>query len=139
LKQSAAIDIVHVPYRGSAQALTDLMAGQVQLYFDNLRNLQSYAQSGKLKLLAVTSDTRAPEIPDVPTMKEAGWPQLSALYWNGILAPAHTPGPLVERLNSAVNQTLRQPETAEHIRSLGMDPQGGSPADFSRLIESELA
>lgn len=139
LKQIAGIDIVHVPYKGSAPAIIDLLSGQVQMYFDNLRNLQSYARSGKLKLLAVTSVTRDRDMPDVPTMNEVGLPQLSALYWNGILVPANTPAPIVARLNVAVNDALHAPDTVRYIRSLGMEPRGGSPATFANFIKTELA
>ena len=91
LKQAGGIDIVHVPYRGSAPAIIDLVAGQVHMYFDNLRNLQPFFKTGKLRALAVTTETRAAEMSELPTMIESGLAGFSGFYWNGVLAPARTP------------------------------------------------
>jgi tripartite-type tricarboxylate transporter receptor subunit TctC len=137
LKQRTGIDIVHIPYRGSAPAIVDLVAGQVQLYFDNVRNLKPFIQSGKLRALGVTSDSRTSELPDVPTMKEAGVEGIAGFYWNGVLAPAATPASIIEKLNAVINDGLRTSAVKESLAKLGMDPIIGSPQDFTKLIADE--
>ena len=94
------LDIVHVPYRGSAPAITDLLAGQMQIYFDNFANVLQHVESGKLRAIAVTGDARSPQLPDVATMHESGFGDIAATYWNGLLAPAGTPAAIVARLNA---------------------------------------
>src|SRR5215467_13684592 len=104
LKQRTGIDIVHVPYRGATPAIVDLVAGQVQMLFDNLRNVQSFIQAGKLRTLLVTASGRSRETPDLPTMAEAGidgW--FDGYYWNGVLTPAGTPAPIIDKLNVIIN------------------------------------
>ena len=137
LKQRTDVDIIHIPYRGSAPAIVDLVAGQVQLYFDNVRNLKPFIQSGKLRALGVTSDSRTSELPDVPTMKEAGVDGIVGFYWNGVLAPAATPAPIIEKLNAVINDGLRTSAVKENLAKLGMDPIIGSPQDFTKLIADE--
>jgi tripartite-type tricarboxylate transporter receptor subunit TctC len=139
LKQRTGIDIVHVPYRGSAPAIVDLVAGQVQLYFDNIRNLKPLILDGRVRGLAVTSDVRNPQLPDLPTMKEAGIDKFVGFYWNGVLAPAGTPAAIVERLNAVINDGLRTPEMQASLVRLGMTPKMGSQKDFADLIATEHA
>ena len=109
-KSMTGLDIVHVPYRGSAPSITDLLAGQMQMYFDNFANVLQHVESGKLRALAVTGEARSPQLPDVPTMDESGFGGIAATYWNGMLAPAGTPPAIVARLNAAVNEALAAPE-----------------------------
>jgi tripartite-type tricarboxylate transporter receptor subunit TctC len=137
LKQKTGIEIVHIPYRGATPAIVDLVAGQVQMFIDNVRNVQSFVQAGKLRALAVTSDKRSPEFPDLPTMAEAGVEGVVGFYWNGVLAPAGVPTPIVERLNAVINDGLRTRETQATIARLGMESRIGSPADFAALIARE--
>jgi tripartite-type tricarboxylate transporter receptor subunit TctC len=137
IKQRTGIDIVHVPYRGATPAIADLLAGQVQMFIDNLRNVQSFIQAGKLRALAVTSEKRHPDLPDLPTMAEAGVPGVAGFYWNGVLAPAGTPQPIIEKLNTVINQGLRSREGQVSITRLGMEPRLGSPQDFAVLIARE--
>ena len=140
LKQRTGIDIVHVPYRGATPAIVDLVAGQVQMLFDNLRNVQSFIQAGKLRPLAVTSGARSRETPDLPTMAEAGidgW--FDGYYWNGVLTPAGTPAPIIDKLNVIINDGLRGREMPAALARLGMEPKGGSPQDFAAHIAAELA
>jgi tripartite-type tricarboxylate transporter receptor subunit TctC len=137
LKQRTGIEIVHVPYRGATPAIADLLAGQVQLFLDNVRNVQSFIQAGKLRALAVTSERRFPDMPDLPTMAEAGVPGVVGFYWNGVLAPAGTPQPIIEKLNMVINQGLRSREGLANITRLGMEPRLGSPQDFAKLIAQE--
>jgi tripartite-type tricarboxylate transporter receptor subunit TctC len=137
LKQRTGIQIVHIPYRGSAPAIVDLVSGQVQMYFDNVRNLKPFIQSGKLRALAVTSETRTPELPDVPTMGEAGIKDFVGFYWNGVLAPAGTPAVIVERLNTIISDAVRSKAVQDNLAKLGMEPITGSPKDFADLIAAE--
>ena len=137
LKQKTGIEIVHIPYRGATPAIVDLVAGQVQMFIDNVRNVQSFVQAGKLRALAVTSDKRSPDLPDLPTMAEAGVEGIVGFYWNGVLAPAGVPAPIVEKLNAVINEGLRTRETQATIARLGMEPRIGSPQDFAALIARE--
>ena len=137
LKLRTGIEIVHVPYRGATPAIADLLAGQVQVFIDNVRNVQSFIQAGRLRALAVTSEKRYPEMPDLPTMAEAGAAGVVGFYWNGVLAPTGTPAPIIERLNAVINQCLRSREGQASITRLGMEPRLGSPQDFAALIAQE--
>src|SRR5262245_53449642 len=137
-KQRTLIDILHVPYRGSAPAITDLLAGQVQMFIDNPRNLMQFIAAGQLRPLAVTSAARLPELPHVPTMPESGYPEFLATYWNGVLAPGGTPGPIVEKLNAAIASVLRTSEVEASVLKLGMTPRIASPQQFGDLIAAEF-
>jgi tripartite-type tricarboxylate transporter receptor subunit TctC len=107
------------------------------MFIDNVRNVQSFVQAGKLRALAVTSDKRSPEFPDLPTMAEAGVEGVVGFYWNGVLAPAGVPAPIVEKLNAVINNGLRMRETQAAIARLGMELRIGSPQDFAALIARE--
>ncbi len=137
-KSLTGIDIVHVPYRGSAPAITDLLAGQMQLYFDNFANVLQHVESGKLKAIAVTGDARAAKLPDVPTMAQSGYAGIAATYWNGLLAPAGTPAAIVARLNAAVKQAVATPEVSAALRKLGSDPKTGTAQEFAAFIAAEV-
>jgi tripartite-type tricarboxylate transporter receptor subunit TctC len=137
-KSMTGLDIVHVPYRGSAPAITDLLAGQMQIYFDNFANVLQHVDSGKLRAIAVTGDARVPQLPDVPTMTESGFAAIAATYWNGLLAPAGTPAPIVARLNAAVNQALAVAEVRSALTKLGSDPKSGTPQEFAAFIAEEV-
>jgi tripartite-type tricarboxylate transporter receptor subunit TctC len=138
LKQRTGIEMIHVPYRGSGAAITDLLAGQVQMYIDNTRNILVFVQAGKLRALAVTSETRAPELPALPTMPESGYPEFLATYWNGVLAPAATPRAIVDQLSAVINASLETPEMRASVTKLGMTPKIASPQEFAALIGAEL-
>ena len=133
------VDITHVPYKGSAPALTDLMGGQVQIMFDNLPSSLAFIKAGKLKALAVTSATRATALPDVPTMVEAGVPGFEASSWFGMLAPAGTPREIVNKVNADVNKWLSSPEAKEKLAQQGAIAAGGTPEDFANHIAAETA
>ena len=137
LKQRTGIQIVHIPYRGATPAIADLVAGQVQMFFDNIRNLRPFIEAGKLRALAVTSETRHRDLKDVPTMAEAGIKDFVGFYWNGVLAPAGTPKPIVDKLNEVINAGLRKADMREKLARLGMAPRIGSPQDFAKLIATE--
>ncbi len=138
-KTMAGIQMTHVPYKGSAPALQDLVGGQVQLMFDNLPSSLALIKAGKLKALAVTSLTRAAALPDVPTVAESGLPGFEASSWFGLLAPAGTPPPIVVTLNADVAKWLATPEAREKLLAQGANAAGGSPADFARHIAAETA
>ena len=137
-KSMTGLDIVHVPYRGSAPAITDLLAGQMQIYFDNFANVLQHVESGKLRAIAVTGDARSPQLPDVATMRESGFGEIAATYWNGLLAPAGTPAAIVTRLNAAVNQALAVPEVHAALKKLGSDPKTGTSQEFASFIAEEV-
>ncbi|HXZ55098.1 MAG TPA: tripartite tricarboxylate transporter substrate binding protein [Burkholderiales bacterium] len=136
-KTMAGVDMTHVPYKGSAFALTDLMAGQVQLMFDNLPSSLPHIKAGKLRAIAVTSSQRAPALPDVPTIAESGLPGFEASAWFGIVAPAGTPAAIVSRINADVNQWLRSPEAADKLLAQGAIAAGGTPEQFVAHIRAE--
>jgi len=138
LKQRTGVELLHIPYRGSAPAITDLVAGQVQLYIDNIRNIGSFIAAGKLRALAVTSDARAAELPDLPTMPESGYADFLATYWNGVFAPAGTPAPVIDKLGAIINASLATPEMQASITKLGMTPKIASPPDFAARIAAEF-
>jgi tripartite-type tricarboxylate transporter receptor subunit TctC len=137
-KQRTGIEMVHVPYRGSAPAITDLLAGQVQLYIDNTRNIASFIRAGKLRPLAVTSDARTPEFPELPTIGESGYREFLATYWNGVLAPAGTPPAIVEKLNATINASLQTEQMRASVATLGMAPRTATPPEFAALIAAEF-
>ena len=138
-KVMAGVQMIHIPYKGSAPAVQDLIGGQVQLMFDNLPPSLPQIKAGKLRALAVTSTTRAPALPDVPTMAEAGLPGFEASSWFGILAPAGTPPAIVAKLNAEIAQWLATPEAKEKLAKQGASAAGGSPDDFARHIAAETA
>jgi len=135
-KTMTGADFLHVPYKGAAQAITDLLNGEVQVLFEPLPPSIQHIRSGKLRALAVTTAARSEALPDVPTVAEfvAGF---EASGWNGICAPRNTPGDIVGRLNSAINAGLADPKLKARLADLGATPLAGSPADFGNLIAKE--
>ena len=138
-KVMAGVQITHIPYKGSAPALQDLLGGQVQMMFDNLPPSLPQIKAGKLRALAVTSLTRAPALPDVPTLAESGLPGFEASSWFGILAPAGTPAPIVAKLNAEIAKWLATPEAKEKLAKQGANAAGGTPDDFAKHIAAETA
>jgi tripartite-type tricarboxylate transporter receptor subunit TctC len=138
-KVMAGVQMTHVPYKGSAPALQDLIAGQVQLMFDNLPPSLPQIKAGKLRALAVTTAKRSPALPDLPTIAESGLPGFESSSWFGLLAPAGTPQPIVAKLNAEVNAWLATPEAKEKLLASGANPAGGSPEDFAKHIAAETA
>jgi tripartite-type tricarboxylate transporter receptor subunit TctC len=137
LKSMAGIDLVHVPYRGSAPALTDVIGGRVEMSLDNLPAVQPFVEGGKLRPLAVTTAKRWPELPDVPTVAEAGVPGYEASSWFTIAAPAKTPAEIIAKVNKSVNTYMADAEMIAKMRKLGADPVGGSPDDMAKLMADE--
>jgi tripartite-type tricarboxylate transporter receptor subunit TctC len=136
-KTMAGVDMMHVPYKGSAPAVTDLMGGQVQLMFDNLPSSLAQIKAGKLRAIAVTSAQRAPALPNMPTIAESGLPGFEASSWFGMLAPAGTPSAIVARLNADVNQWLQTAEAKEKLLAQGAVAAGGTPEQFAAHIRAE--
>jgi tripartite-type tricarboxylate transporter receptor subunit TctC len=125
--------MTHVPYKGGAPAVADLVAGQVQMYFGNASELIQHSRSGKIRLLGVSSEKRAPQLPEVPAIAEfyAGF---RTLTWNGLLAPAGTPPAVIARASTEVQKAVRDPAVAERLQRIGVDPLGSTPAEFAETI-----
>ncbi len=139
LKAQTGADMVHVPYRGGAPAITDLLAGQLQVVVEGVPIAAPFLSSQKLRALAVTSPKRSPALPEVPTAAEAGFPDFTATAWYGIAVPAGTPAPIVAKLNAAINTALRDPGLREKLAQQGSEPAGGTPAQFGDFLHKELA
>ncbi len=138
-KVSAGIDLLHVPYKGSAPAITALLAGEVQLASDTLTVLAPQAKAGKVRALAVTGKERSPLLPDVPTVAEAGYAQAVSTSWFGLALPAGTPQPIVDRLATELAVISRQPDLRKRLADLGLDTLNSTPAQFAALIRSDHA
>ncbi|KWR91454.1 tripartite tricarboxylate transporter substrate binding protein [Cupriavidus sp. IDO] len=137
-KSMAGIDMVHVPYKGSTLAHPDLTSGRVSLMFDTVAAIGPQVKAGKVRALAVTTTKRAAIAPQVPTMAEAGLPGYDTSTWGGVLAPAGTPRAVIDKLNAAINQALAAPDMRERLLAAGIEPAGGSPAEFAGFIQSEM-
>lgn len=137
LKMLTKVDITHVPYKGAAPALSDLLAGHVQMMCDNLTNAMPHIKAGKLRALAVTSLKRAPMLPDTPTLSEAGVEGFEATAWFGFVAPAATPRPIIDKLNAELVKALRDPEVGQRLANLGLMTVADTPEEFARFISSE--
>ena len=136
-KTAAGVDIVHIPYKGAANGITDLLAGQVDLTFEPISVLVGHIRDGSLRALAVTGETRSAELPDLPTMIESGYPSVVSVSWSGVVAPAGTPDTVVTRLNAAVNAGLGTPQMQAALARLGAAPRPGTPAEFAAFIAAE--
>ena len=136
LMQQTGVELLHVPYKGGAPALTDLMGGQIDLLFDTSPTALPYVKSGKLRALAITSSQRSALLPDVPTMREAGLPNFEVVTWTGIAAPAGTPKPIVDKLNATIRSALRG-ELRKQLEDTSLIPADGSPEDFREFIRKD--
>jgi tripartite-type tricarboxylate transporter receptor subunit TctC len=132
-------EMTHIPYKGSGQAIVDLLSGQVELNFESPPNVMSHAKAGKLRLLAITSNKRSPLMPDVPTMAEAGVKNAEMLQWFAVMGPAKLPADITRRLNTEIAAILKLPDVAEKIASQGGEIMGGSSADFAKFIATDSA
>ena len=136
-KALAGVDILHVPYKGSSQALIDVLSGQVTMLFDNAPSSLPFIEQGKLRALAVTSRKRLPNLPDIPTLEEAGIAGYESLSWSGIVAPAGTPRTVIARLNAAIERILAADDVRKRFAGLGVEPVGGPPEAFAAHIRAE--
>ncbi len=136
-KSMAKVDMQHVPYKGSAPAVTDLLGNQIAIMFDNMPSVIPHVRSGKLRAIAVTTARRSPELPDVPTIAEAGVPGYEATSWFGMFAPAGTPAPVVAKLNAAIVKVLAQPDVRKKLAEQGAEAVGDTPEQFAAFIQKE--
>ena len=135
----AKVEMVHVPYKGSAPAVSDLIGGQIDIMFDNMPSAIQHVRAGKLRPLAVTTAKRSPELPDVPTIAEAGVPGYEATSWFGMFAPAGTPAPVIAKLNGALVKVLADPEVKKKLAEQGAEPYAEKPEQFAEFIRKETA
>ena len=139
LKLQEGIDIVHVPYKGDTPGIQDVLGGQVTMMFAPVPAASAHIQSGKLRALAVTSASRLPSLPAVPTMAEAGVPGFVVEQWQAIYVPARTPAPIVQRLHSEIVRILKEPEVAQRLESLGVNAVGGTPRELADRQAADTA
>ena len=137
-QKAAGIETQHVPYKGAAQALTDVISGTVDLYMSSVPTLLGQIKQGKLRPLAVTSAKRVDDLPNVPTINESGYKGFDAVTWFGLLAPAGTPRDVIAKLNAEFNKALQNPELRKKLGDEGADPAGGTPEQFAALIRDEI-
>jgi tripartite-type tricarboxylate transporter receptor subunit TctC len=135
----ADVDIMHVPYKGSSPAVTDLIGGQVNMMFDSVSSAKPYIESGRVKALAVTTTKRSSLFPNVPTMAEAGVKGYELSGWYAVFVPAKTPKPIVDRLHSELVKALKQPDVLQRFKSIGAEPVGSSPDELATYMKSETA
>ncbi|MBI0433800.1 tripartite tricarboxylate transporter substrate binding protein [Roseomonas sp. KE0001] len=138
-KQRMGVDVAHVPYRGGAAAATDLIAGNVQMSFQNLGTVAGHIQGGRLRALMVTDARRHPILPDVPSSAEAGLQDFVVTSWQAVMAPAGLPAPVQERLHAAMAEALNHPEVKPRLEQIGFTVVGSTPAEFRRFQEAEIA
>ena len=136
-QQMAGVEMQHIPYKGSAPAMTDLLGGQTAIMFDNMPSAIGHVRAGKLRPIAVTTPNRSPALPNVPTIAESGVPGYSATSWFGILAPAGTPAPVIARLNASILKALADPDVKKKLAEQGAEPHGEKPEQFAEFIRSE--
>jgi tripartite-type tricarboxylate transporter receptor subunit TctC len=138
-KLMTGTNIVHVPYKGGAAGIADLIAGQVQLMLESTNSITPFAKAGRVRGLAVSGPKRSEALPDVPTIAEAGVPGYEATTWTGIVAPVGMPKPIVARLNAELNQVVASPTFKERVAAIGSEPAGGTPEQFAEFIRKEHA
>ena len=138
-KHRAAVDLVHVPYKGSGPGMTDLIGGQVPIMFDSLASAMPHIKSGRIKILAVTTAERVPQLPEVPTVAEAGYPGYAGVGWSGFVLPAGTPREIVEKVSTDTQAVLREPETVKRIIDRGGVPDPSTPQQYTEFIRGEIA
>lgn len=138
LSSMAGVKMTHIPYSGSAPAMADVMAGNAQLVMDLMFSALPQVNGGKLRAIAITGAKRSPLLPGVPTVAESGVPGFETLAWNGLMAPANTPKPIIDKLNAEIRKALDAPEMKERLRAQGFEPSPGTPEQFGALIRSEI-
>jgi tripartite-type tricarboxylate transporter receptor subunit TctC len=136
-KYMSGTDIVHVPYRGGAAAINDLIAGRVQLMFESLNSIAPHAKSGTVRALAVSGARRSPGFPDLPTIAEAGVAGYEAPTWSGVIAPTGVPRPIIDRLNAGINKAIASQTFRDRFAEIGDEPAGGTPEEFAELIQKD--
>jgi tripartite-type tricarboxylate transporter receptor subunit TctC len=137
-QKRAGISLTHIPYKGAAQGVTDVIAGEVQLYVSSVPTLLGHIKNGKMRALAVTSLKRVADLPDVPTIAESGYPGFEAVTWFGVLGPAKLPKEMVAKLNADINAALKDPVLAKKLGDQGADIMGSTPEQFAKLIRDDI-
>ena len=135
--ETAKVKLTHIPYKGMTPALTDMFSGQVAMAFDSVQTMMPQVKAGKLRALAITSEQRWPSSPDVPTMKELGYPSMTGGSWIGLLAPAKVPAPVLNKLSHELQAVIDSPDVHAKLIEYGIDPVGGTPAQFNTFMQSE--
>jgi tripartite-type tricarboxylate transporter receptor subunit TctC len=138
-KVTTGANVVHVPYRGGAAAINDLIAGRVDFMFESLNSISPHAKSGNVRALAVSGDRRSPAFPELPTVAEAGVAGYSAPTWSGIIGPANLPADVLRKLNDAVNRAVSSPAFKERFGQIGDEPAGGTAEEFGTMMRAERA
>jgi tripartite-type tricarboxylate transporter receptor subunit TctC len=138
-EKDAKVEMLHVPYKGTGPAVTDLLGGRIDMMFSPSTTVQSFIESGKLKAIAVTGAKRSKFTPNVPTVAESGLPGYASVGWFGLLVPANTPKDIVEKLNKAVVAIMAMPDVIEHMAKLGAEPEPQTPEEFGRYINADVA
>jgi tripartite-type tricarboxylate transporter receptor subunit TctC len=138
-KYMSGTDIVHVPYRGGAAAINDLIAGRVHLMFESLNSIAPHARSGTVRALAVSGARRSLGFPDLPTVAEAGVPGYAAPTWSGVIAPSGVPRPIIDKLNAGINKAIQSQTFRDRFAMIGDEPAGGTPEEFAELIRTDSA
>lgn len=136
-KLMTATQIVHIPYKGGAAGITDLIAGQVHLMMESLNSITPHAKAGRVRGLGVTSTKRSSALPEVPTIAESGVPGYEAITWNGLVAPAGMPRAVITRINAEINRALAEPALQQKLAAIGAEAAGGTPEEFAKFIRSE--
>jgi tripartite-type tricarboxylate transporter receptor subunit TctC len=138
-EKDAHVEMLHVPYKGTGPAVTDLLGGRIDMMFSPSTTVQAFAEAGRLKALATTGAKRSKFFPNVPTVAESGLPGYESTGWFGLLAPAHTPPEIVAKLNKAVVAIMAMPDVVEHMAKLGAEPEPQTPDEFARYINADVA
>jgi tripartite-type tricarboxylate transporter receptor subunit TctC len=138
-EKDAKVEMLHVPYKGTGPAVTDLLGGRIDMMFSPSTTVQSFIESGKLKAIAVTGAKRSKFTPNVPTVAESGLPGYASVGWFGLLVPANTPKDIVDKLNKAVVAIMAMPDVVEHMAKLGAEPEPQTPEEFGRYINADVA
>ncbi len=137
-KQMAGVDIVHVPYKGAPQAVTDVLAGHMQLMFNSIAPIVPHIKSGRVRVLGIASLQRSPQLPELPTISESGVPGFEAVNWFGLFAPAKTPRAIINRVNAALVKTVKSPALQAQFIALGADPVGSSVEEFTAFVKRDM-
>ena len=132
------VNTVHIPYKSTAQAITDLTSGQVQMMYPSATSILPHVKAGRLRAVAIATRTRSALAPDIPTAAESGMPGFEAGIWNGVMAPAHTPQPVIDKLHAAIAKIIQSPDVRERFAAEGAVAAAGTPAQFADLVRREV-
>jgi tripartite-type tricarboxylate transporter receptor subunit TctC len=137
--KKAGLDMIHVPYKGNAPALADVVGGHIDAMFSNFSDALPQAKGGNVHMIALSSDKRAPLAPDLPTVAESGFPDYNVLTWNGLMAPAKTPRPVVDQIAATLVAAVKDPQFASRLSKFGVDPLGSTPAEYEAMLKRDVA